>query len=218
MYTAPKMKDKVERVFDNPQAEVLTEVIQAAYNDLVKTSDFNELKEIVRDLAEAQKRTETRLEELAEAQKKLTEAQNKTEGEIRLLTREMTKVKVELGGVGRSIGYVLENEAYKHLPSYLKGNYGIEMTEKMLRTDIEGEEINSFGRGRRNGTEVVIVGEATSRLSKMDKFRQLERKASLVHNKFNLETVKLIITHYATPAILEKAGQRGIIVVQSFEW
>ena len=218
MYTAPKMKEKLERVFDKPQAEVLTEVIQAAYNDLVKTSDFNELKEIVRDLAEAQKRTETRLEELAEAQKKLTEAQNKTEGEIRLLTREMTKVKVELGGVGRSIGYALENEAYKHLPSYLKGNYGIEITEKMLRTDIEGEEINIFGRGRRNGTEVVIVGEATSRLSKMDKFRQLERKASLVHNKFNLETVKLIITHYATPAILESARQRGIIVVQSFEW
>ena len=132
MYTAPKMKEKLERVFDKPQAEVLTEVIQAAYNDLVKTSDFNELKEIVRDLAEAQKRTETRLEELAGAQKKLTEAQNKTEGEIRLLTREMTKVKVELGGVGRSIGYALENEAYKHLPSYLKGNYGIEITEKML--------------------------------------------------------------------------------------
>src|SRR4030066_795337 len=79
MYTAPKMKEKLERVFDKPQAEVLTEVIQAAYNDLVKTSDFNELKEIVRDLAEAQKRTETRLEELAEAQKDLAGAQKKTE-------------------------------------------------------------------------------------------------------------------------------------------
>ena len=225
MYTAPRMKEKLETVFDKPQAEVLTEVIQAAYNDLVKTSDFNELKEIVRDLAEAQKKTETKVTELAEAQKKteisvgeLAGAQKKTEGEIRLLTRETKKVQVNLGGLGRSMGYALENEAYIHLPDYLKGEYGIEITEKMLRTEIEGEEINIFGKGRRNGAEVMIVGEATSRLSKRDKFRQLERKASLVQDKYNLETIKLIITHYATPAILESAKQRGIVIIQSFEW
>ena len=44
----------------------------------------------------------------------------------------MTKVKVELGGVGRSIGYAVESEAGKHLPAYLKGIYGIEITGKML--------------------------------------------------------------------------------------
>ncbi len=67
---------KLQTVFPPEQAAVLAEVIHEAYTDLVKTSDFNELKEIVRDLsvkmgelAEAQKRTEQRVEELAEAQK-----------------------------------------------------------------------------------------------------------------------------------------------------
>ena len=84
---------RFERFFRPDQATVLAETIHAAYTDLVKTSDFNELKEIVRDLAEAQERTEARVGELAESQNRiearmeeltqaqvdLTQAQNRTE-------------------------------------------------------------------------------------------------------------------------------------------
>jgi tetrahydromethanopterin S-methyltransferase subunit G len=44
---------------------VLAGVIYDAYNALVKADDFNELKEIVRRLAEAQERTDQRVAELA---------------------------------------------------------------------------------------------------------------------------------------------------------
>lgn len=74
-------RKRLEAVFDKDQAEVLSEVITEAYRDLVKTSDFNELKGIVKDLgtkvgelAEAQKRTEKRVEDLAEAQKRTDRA------------------------------------------------------------------------------------------------------------------------------------------------
>jgi len=66
--------EKLQTVFDHHQATMLAEVISDSYRELVKTSDFNELKAIVRDLAEAQKRTGLRVEELAEAQKELSQA------------------------------------------------------------------------------------------------------------------------------------------------
>jgi hypothetical protein len=65
----------------------------------VSRSDFAELKAIVRDLAEAQKRTETRVEELAQAQQRtdlhmaeLAEAQKRTETRI----EELAKAQIEL--------------------------------------------------------------------------------------------------------------------------
>ena len=50
---------RFERFFRPDQAAVLAETIHAAYTDLVKTSDFNELSYGV-NLAEAQERTEAR--------------------------------------------------------------------------------------------------------------------------------------------------------------
>ena len=67
MRTSLEMKQKLNTVFGKRQAAVLTEVIIDAYSDLVKTGDFNELKAIVKELAEAQKKTEVKMEELAGA-------------------------------------------------------------------------------------------------------------------------------------------------------
>jgi hypothetical protein len=53
-----KIKETLKKEFTDSQADVLADVITDAYNDLVKTSDFIELKNIVKELAEAQKRTE----------------------------------------------------------------------------------------------------------------------------------------------------------------
>ena len=68
---------RLEREFTPNQALVLAEELEAVGSDLVKARDFNELKEIVREigvsqreLVEAQKRTEGRVGELAEAQKR----------------------------------------------------------------------------------------------------------------------------------------------------
>jgi hypothetical protein len=34
----------------------------------------------------------------------------------------------------------------------------------------------------------------------------------------NMGCIPLLITHFARPRVLETARERGIIVVQSFEW
>jgi len=80
------LKNRLVKVFEEPQAAVLAEVIYDAYSDLVRTSDFTELKEIVRDLAVSQQRTELRMDRLAVAQERteqrmeeLASAQGRTE-------------------------------------------------------------------------------------------------------------------------------------------
>ena len=46
---------KLQSAFEPHQVDALLEVIGLSYNNLVKVSDFSELKAIVQDLAESQK-------------------------------------------------------------------------------------------------------------------------------------------------------------------
>lgn len=282
MLTLEGIKKKLEKAFDERQATVLTEVIVDAYSELVKTSDFNELKAIVKELAEAQKRTELKVEELAEAQKRtelkmgelaeaqkesqkeisrldktmqelaeaqkrtelkveeLAEAQKETEKEIQrlvkglnetreevqLLVRGLNETRGELGGLSRSVGYALENEAYRLLPKLLKKSYGIELEEKLIRAEIGGKEINIFGKAKRDGGDVLIVGETKLRLDdrrktkdERDVFEELEEKVMAVREEYEgEEIVRVLITHYATKGFMMKSKEKGVIVVQSFEW
>ncbi len=92
--------EELALTFDEKSAKVLTKTLSKIYKDManvVTKEEFGELKEVVSELAEAQKRTEERVEELAEAQKRtearveeLAEAQRKTEARLDSLT-----VKVE---------------------------------------------------------------------------------------------------------------------------
>jgi len=79
------------------------------WGEIVRREDFLELNEEVKkltktvaELAEAQKRTEERLEKLIDEHRK---------------TRE------QLGGLAHSIGYFIENETYKYLPALLQRDF-----------------------------------------------------------------------------------------------
>jgi len=65
-----RIRHKLAEAFDHHQADVLAEVISVSDDQLVKVSDFSELKEIVADLAQDQHRTEVRMEALAQVQQK----------------------------------------------------------------------------------------------------------------------------------------------------
>ena len=212
MTTATIVK-QLETVFKPRQATVLAEVITAAYNTLVKASDLAELKEIVRDLAQAQERTELQMQ--------------RTEQQIQRLAQVVEGTNRELGGLSRSMSYALENEAYRVLPALLRAQHGIEIEERIVRAEVGGKEINVFGRGKRAGQSVLIVGEVKLRLderrgaqaAEADALAELDEKVGVVRQSYPDTTiVPLLVTHYARVAFLQKAQERGIIVVQSFEW
>ncbi len=182
----------------------------------VTKEDFSELKSIVKELAEAQKETQKEvgrldrtMQELAEAQKRtevkveaLADAQKRTEIEIQKLSKGLDETRGEVGGLSKSMGYAFENEAYRSLPAVLKEKYEIEVKERIVRAEIGGG-INIFCKAERAG----------------DVFKELDEKARSVESEYGkIEIVKLLITHYATKCFLKKAEEKGIIVVQSFEW
>jgi len=214
------MTRRFARVFAPEQATVLAETISDAYSDLVKTSDFNELKEIVRGLAQSQ-------QELAQAQRELTQAQRDTDNRLGRLTDVVTNLAQEVGGLSRSASYALENEAYRQLPAYLGANYGIVLDKRLVRTEIGGEEIDIFALGQRNGNPIVLVGESKLQLDRRRGGRdvvsqvldQLERKVEVVQSHYpDREVVRLLVTHYARPLVQAEAKKRDVIIVQSFDW
>jgi type I site-specific restriction endonuclease len=276
MQTARHTEFKITASVRKEIIKIVDERIREAH---VTKEDFSELKSIVSELAEAQKRTEIRVEELAEAQKRteirveelaeaqketkrelkeLAEAQKETQKEVTRLDRTMqelaeaqkrTEIRVEelavevkelardiretrkelhekidrtntqLGGLSDSVAYALENEAYRRLPVLLKERYGIEVIDKVIRTEIAGEEINIFAKGHRDGRDVLIVGETKLKLQSISDLKQLNEKIKAVEKEHKgVEIVSLIITHYARPGVLERAEEKDIIIVQSYEW
>ncbi|MCY4410153.1 MAG: hypothetical protein OXC27_06795, partial [Caldilineaceae bacterium] len=55
MLMQSEITQKLQSAFEPHQVDALLEVIGLSYNNLVKVSDFSELKAIVQDLAESQK-------------------------------------------------------------------------------------------------------------------------------------------------------------------
>ncbi|MFM7291886.1 MAG: hypothetical protein ACKO6B_11745 [Planctomycetia bacterium] len=130
MSSVPQIRDRLGEVFPTQQADALARVVGEAHDDLVTRGDFFALTAVVRELAEAQTRTETKVAELAEAQKRtetkiaeLADAQKRSELRIdRLaeaiaeLTETQRQMLIRLDDVdGRSLEHILA----RRLPSYV---------------------------------------------------------------------------------------------------
>jgi len=174
MKTLEELEPKVRKAF----IEFIEEYWKLQ-NERVTKKEFNELKEVVKELVEAQKRTEERVEELAEAQKnteirmgqlearmeelaeaqkrtearveELAEAQKRTEEELFKLIEDHRETRRQLGGLSQTLGFVLENEAIKNLPRLLKNDFGITVKEGLKRTYVKDNEGKMI--------EINIIGE-----------------------------------------------------------
>ncbi|MCB0061620.1 MAG: hypothetical protein KDE19_05880 [Caldilineaceae bacterium] len=234
MLTVEQLTNRFETAFDPRQSQVLAEAFAETANGLARSSDLSDLKDVVADLGRT-------VQDLAAAQQDLAAAQQRTEANLAELTlvvkglgqdmddlsRTMKGLGQEMGGMSRSMSYALENEAYRLLPPLLASKYGITLEERLVRTEINGEEINIFAHGTRNGEPILLVGESKLQLDErrnshraLDRLMdQLERKVAAVKEAYpDAEIVQLLITHYARPAIRERAEREGVILIQSFEW
>ncbi len=189
---------------------------------------LNELTERVNSLAEAQKKTEERLDELAEAQKKteerlneLAEAQKETEKKLAKLIGEHQKTREQIGGLSHSIGYLLEDRAYKGLPGILKRKYGIEVTEPLRRDYVKiGRnrylEINLICKGKKDGREIYIIGECKTQLKKKDVDKFL-RHIKDIEDYFKGDKFLVIVAYQASPPVTDYIREKGLNFVYSYE-
>ena len=171
----------------------MLEELERQREESVTKKEFNELKEIIRDLgksvkelAEAQRRTEERLEAFEKqteenfnrvwkAINELAEAQKRTEEEIAKLVKRMDVFEERLEGISNSVGYVLENTSYKALPRLLAERYGLEVEGKLIRRYLpvarKEIQVNIYGHARKYGQRLLVLGECKVRPSR----REIER-------------------------------------------
>ena len=223
-----RLEEAVEKLTIAQQASEerltrLEEAIQASEERLTR------LEEAIEQLSIAQQKTEQRLNELAIAQQKTEErlnalaiAQEKTEKEIKSLTISFKRMQKEFGGLSHSIGFELENQAYKALPKILKERFGIEMKERLLRKYIEypdgsEEEINIYGEARKNGKTIFIIGEAKTHLS-MNDIKKFKKRIERLQRIIKEEIFPIFVVHTASPKIVKHSLDSGFLVFFSYEF
>lgn len=267
--------EELSQVIEPRAAQKLASVLGAVCNELQNTvtkTEFAELRDVVRELAQAQKRTEARVEELAEAQRRteqqvqqlaqaqkrteqrveelaqaqkrteerldaltsrveeLAEAQRYTEQALARLTERVDRLAErlddtnrQLGGLAATVGYTLENEAYRALPPLLEREHGLQLTEPLCRTylrDREGRdlEVNIVGRARRGGEDLWIIGESKVQLSKHDVDRFVTRRVEALAPVCG-KVFPLIVTHMISQRdVLDYARERGVSVYLSYQF
>jgi len=202
-------------------------------------------------LTEAQRRTEARVEELAVAQQGLTEAQRRTEArmevmaaaiqrlaeeqvvmrqeqremrqEQREMRQEQREMRQEIGGLAMTVGYRLEDEAFRALPALLARDHGLEVTGRLRRdyvTDTRGRalEVNILGTARRDGQEVTIIGESKAQLSKNKVDEFIARRVHALREVF-AHVFPVIVTHMISEPDAEAyARDAGVAVYYSYDF
>jgi len=108
-------------------AKTVTELAEAQKS---AEERLTKLEKVVTELAEAQKSAEERLTKLEKVVAELAEAQKRTEERLEKLIDEHRKTREQLGGLAHSIGYFIENEAYKYLPTLLQRDFNIKIRRK----------------------------------------------------------------------------------------
>ena len=106
-----KLYEQLKTAFPKEAAEalahVLSEVTEEIQNTVTK-QDFAELKAVVRDLAEAQKRTEERVGSLGVAVEQLAEAQKRTEQRVEELAEAQQRTEERVGSLGVAVEQLAE--------------------------------------------------------------------------------------------------------------
>lgn len=219
MFNTLQIYDELSQTMDQRSARQLVNVMSSMYDELrnsVTKDEFADLKGIVRELAEAQKRTETRVEELAAAQKR-------TEQALLQLSKRVDQTNQQVGGLNMTVGYSLENEAYQCLPELLRRDWQIEVTEPLRRDWLPTAagkmvEVNIVGQGQRAGETLLILGESKLQLSRKyvdvflnARFRQIATGG--------LNAFPVIITHMeAEPGVVAYAKEQGVAVYLSYQF
>jgi hypothetical protein len=184
----------------------LLEELELQREESVTKKEFNELKEIVRDLGKIVK-------ELAEAQKK-------TEKEIAKLVKRMDAFEERLEGLSNSVGYTLENAAYKGLPKLLAERCGLKVEDRLIRRYLtvgqKDIQINIYGYARKNGKRLLILGECKVRPSKRE-IEQFEKYARWIAEQEGTEVFLVFVAHDFPPKIEKLLQEKGIMYFWSYE-
>lgn len=226
-----KIFNDLKQTMEPAAAQRIAEIINSVYEELTNTvtkTEFNELKEIVRELAEAQKRTEASLQDLSHNVADLSKNMSRLEKQAQELCREIKffklgqkRMKEELGGISHTIGYGLEDKSYLALPALLSRDHSIVVKDRLKRGFLEMGpnrfvEINIWGKAEKDGKPVEIIGEAKTQLKKKDVDNFLETFNS-IKTHIGDPIVPVFVTYQTSPNVERYVRDKGLILYFSYD-
>jgi ABC-type transporter Mla subunit MlaD len=221
-----------QRVEELAEAQKRTEQRVAELAEAQKRTEerLEALGRRVDELAEAQKRTEQRVEELAEAQRRteqrveaLARRMEELTGRVEELADRLGETNRQLGGLAATVGYTLENAAYRALPGLLARDHGVRLVEGLRRDfvlDAGGQawEVNILGRAEVSGQVVWVVGESKVQLSRNDVDRFVRRRLERLEPVLGRVLPVLVAHMVSEPGVREYARSQGVSVYLSYEF
>ena len=158
----------------------------------VTREDFDELRGIVRELAQAQTRTEKALTNLAQ----------------------------QVGRMTDTLGYGLEDLGHWVLPAYFERTYGItgveRCTRKFIKVNRREVEVNLYAEGKRNGEAIVLLGESKNRIGQTEVKNFVARLREL-ESAFDKPAFRFLFGYWAHPTAERLARENGIEVISSYQ-
>ncbi|CUT05904.1 hypothetical protein JGI24_01789, partial [Candidatus Kryptobacter tengchongensis] len=142
--------------------------------------------------------------------------------EVRALTREVRDIRRRFGELSDSVGFGLEDKAFKSLPKLLKRDYDIEVKKILIRRFIKDKygkdiEVNIFAQAERNGQEITVIGECKSQLSKNDVENFEEYRLKRFEGVYP-NILPILITYMESePGVEEFVRSKGIGIYFSYE-
>ncbi|RKY62639.1 MAG: hypothetical protein DRP99_05435 [Candidatus Latescibacterota bacterium] len=128
----------------------------------------------------------------------------------------------EVGRLSDVVGYGLEDIAKVVVPGYMSRHYGIDMGELRRRVfvvDGREVEVNLYGRGRKEGRELAVLGECKSRIRAAD-VRKFTKKMKPVEEKLKgrgLDILKFMLGYVLYPSGERQAEKSGVLLIGSYE-
>lgn len=220
-FTVQDYHDLVRLLAEHPEWQV-------ELRRLLIAEDMQALPGIVRDLAEAQRRTEERLTRLEETVAALAEAQRRTEAQVAALAeaqrrteRALKRLSRQVGGLSETVGGDIEDIAYIVQHDVLKREFGwqVGLLERSWQTwDGQPEEVNVFGQASDPAQPervIWIVGEAKHNLTakEVDRFiGQVERARRHLEG----EVFAVCFCYRARPEVQQMVRDAGLRMVFSY--
>jgi len=151
----------------------------------------------------------------------LAEAQSRTEEELRKLAADQREMRRQLGGLAHTVGYRLEDEAFKALPKLLKRDLGVEIAGRLKRDYVEVApnryvEVNILGKAVKDGREFVVIGEAKSQLRKRDVDGFIRRCEGLTQFLGEAQ-IRVLIAYQVPPQVQRYIRDKGIMLYFSYD-
>ncbi|MFQ6074861.1 MAG: hypothetical protein ACE5Z5_01825 [Candidatus Bathyarchaeia archaeon] len=194
-----------------------TAITPELYEFIVKVVD-ERVKEI-RVTREAFTRLENAIVKLTEAQARSEERLTRLEDSVTELSRSVHELSRSVGALGQSVGFGLEDIVKVVLPGWLERHEGVSvdrLERRFFLVDREVVEINLYGEGLWKERNVVILGEARSRIYGRDVLEFKERAEKAAGTLEAVEVYKVVFGYWVQPSAEEECRRHGITPVASY--